>query len=325
MTSVLILLTLPPDVNAQYYDSIRTAFPALRVNMVDHVSKADPYLAQTDVLITFGPHLEGQADRLLQRAPRLKWIQALGTGVDNIVDRPTLRDDVILTNIHGIHGPAMSEAALMAMLALSRNLPKLVRQQDNRVWERRPGRLLEGKTVGIFGIGAIAEALAPRCKALGMKVVGISSARREVAGFDHMYDRDELPVAVRQLDYFVLLTPYSPATHHIVDARVLAAMKLTSYLVNLARGGVVDEDALIDVLRQRRIAGAALDVFAKEPLAKESPFWTMDNVLITPHVGGFNDGYARQALVVVNENIRRFLAGDTAHMINVVKRESKSA
>ncbi len=128
-----------------------------------------------------------------------------------------------------------------------------------------------------------------------MKVVGISTLKRDVAGFDKMYGREELPSAVRELDYLVLLTPYSPATHHIVDARVLAAMKPTSYLINLARGGVVDEDALIDVLRQRRIAGAALDVFAKEPLAKESPFWTMDNVLVTPHVGGFNDDYARQA------------------------------
>ena len=320
MTSVLILLTLPPDVRAQYYDDIRANFPALRVDMVDHVGKLDPYLPQAEVLITFGPHLEDRADHVLQRASRLKWIQALGTGVDNIVDRPALRDDVILTNIHGIHGPAMSEAALMAMLALSRNLPRLVRQQQDRTWERQPGRLLDGKTVGIFGVGAIAAALAPRCKVFGMKVVGISTLKRDVAGFDHMYGRDELPAAVRELDYLVLLTPYSPATHHIIDARVLAAMKPTSYLINLARGGVVDEDALIDVLRQRRIAGAALDVFAKEPLAKDSPFWTMDNVLVTPHVGGFNDDYARQALAVVNENIRRFLAGNTAHMINVVKR-----
>jgi phosphoglycerate dehydrogenase-like enzyme len=320
MTSVLILLTLPSEVRAQYYDDIRANFPTLRVDMVDRVGKADPFLPATDVLITFGPHLEDQADHVLQRASRLKWIQALGTGVDNIVDRPTLRDDVILTNIHGIHGPAMSEAALMAMLALARDLPRLLRQQQSGTWERRPGRLLDGKTVGIFGVGAIAAALAPRCKALGMTVVGISSARRDVAGFDRMYGRDELATAVRDLDYFILLTPYSPATHHIVDARVLAAMKPTSYLINLARGGVVDEDALVDVLRGRRIAGAALDVFAKEPLTEDSPFWTMDNVLVTPHVGGFNDEYARQALAVVNENMRRFLAGDTADMINIVKR-----
>jgi len=325
MTSVLILLTLPPEVRAQYYDGIRTAFPQLRVAMVDHVSKVEPYLPDTDILITFGPHLEDRANDVLQRARKLKWIQALGTGVDNIFDRPTLRPDVILTNIRGIHGPAMSEAALMAMLALSRNLPNLVRQQDRGIWERRPGRLLDGKTVGIFGVGAIAEVLAPRCKIFGMRVIGISSIKRDVAGFDRMYGRHKLVEAVRALDYLVLLTPYSPATHRIIDARVLAAMKPTSYLINLARGGVIDEDALIEVLRERRIAGAALDVFAAEPLPKNSPFWTMDNVLVTPHVGGFNDDYARQALAVVSENIRRFLADDTAHMINVVERESGPA
>jgi D-2-hydroxyacid dehydrogenase (NADP+) len=322
MTSVLILLTLPPEVRAQNYESIRTNFPALAVTMIDHVDKADPYLAGTDILITFGPHLEDRADHVLRQASRLKWIQALGTGVDNIVDRPALRPDVILTNIRGIHGAAMSEAALMAMLALTRDLPRLVRQQNNRIWERRPGRLLESKSVGIFGIGAIAQALAPRCRAMGMRIIGISSAKRDVEGFDRMFGREELLSAVHDLDYLVLLTPYSPATHHIVDARVLAAMKPSSYLINLARGGVVDEESLITALQERRIAGAALDVFAKEPLAQNSPFWTMDNVLVTPHVGGFNDEYARQALEVVNENIRRFLAGDTANMINVVHRES---
>ena len=127
MTSVLILLTLPPEVRAQYYDGIRATFPQLRVDMVDHVGKVDPHLPETDVLITFGPHLEDRADHVLRQAPRLKWIQALGTGIDNIVDRPALRPDVVLTNIHGIHGPAMSEAALMAMLALARDLPRLVR------------------------------------------------------------------------------------------------------------------------------------------------------------------------------------------------------
>src|SRR2546423_14970575 len=100
MTSVLILLTLPPEVRAHYYESIRTSFPALNVAMVDHVGKADPYLAEAEILITFGPHLENRADHVLRQAGKLKWIQALGTGVDNIVDRPALRDDVVLTNIH---------------------------------------------------------------------------------------------------------------------------------------------------------------------------------------------------------------------------------
>jgi D-2-hydroxyacid dehydrogenase (NADP+) len=318
--NILILLTLPPDVRRDYHDAIREAFPEHRVDLVDDVSHIDDHLPDADVLITFAPHLRARADEVFRAAGKLKWVQALGTGVDNIADRPTLRPDVILTRMHAIHGPAMAEAALMAMLALSRDLPRLIRNQQDRRWERWPARLLEGKTVGILGIGAIAEVLAPRCRMMGMRTVGISSAPRDVAGFDRMVGRDDLAAAVPELDYFILLTPYSKDTHHLVDARVLAAMKPDAYLINLARGGVVDEDALLQALRQQTIAGAALDVFSQEPLPQDHPFWSLPNVLITPHVGGFNDGYARQAIPVVLENIRRFLAGDTDNMLNVVPR-----
>jgi D-2-hydroxyacid dehydrogenase (NADP+) len=318
--NILILLTLPKEVRQEYHDAIRDAFPDHQVDLVDDVAQIDRYLPDADVLITFAPHLRERADEVFRAARKLKWVQALGTGVDNVADRPALRGDVILTRMHAIHGSPMAEAALMAMLALSRDLPRLIRNQQNRHWERWPARLLEGKTVGILGVGAIAEVLAPRCRMMGMRVIGISSSPRDVAGFDKMVRRDDLAEAVQELDYFVLLTPYSKDTHHIVDARVLAAMKPDAYLINLARGGVVDEDALLEVLRFGAIAGAALDVFSQEPLPEDHPFWTLPNVLITPHVGGFNDGYARQAIPLVLENIRRFLAGDTANMLNVVQR-----
>jgi phosphoglycerate dehydrogenase-like enzyme len=117
-----------------------------------------------------------------------------------------------------------------------------------------------------------------------------------------------------------VLTPYSTATHHIVDSEVLLAMKPASFLINLARGGVIDEQALVKALEKGRIAGAALDVFSQEPLPVDHPLWSMKNVIVTAHLGGFYDGYANRALPVVEENIRRFLAGDIANMINVVTR-----
>jgi phosphoglycerate dehydrogenase-like enzyme len=153
-----------------------------------------------------------------------------------------------------------------------------------------------------------------------MKVVGISSAVREVPGFDAMHGREELEQAVKDLDYFVLLTPLTPGSKNIVGAKVFAAMKPSSFFVNLARGGVVDEDALLDALKKRKIAGAALDVFAKEPLPEDSPFWEMENVILTQHQGGFFDGYPGFALPVVEQNLRKYLAGDLKGMINVVKR-----
>src|SRR3990172_6086511 len=123
-----------------------------------------------------------------------------------------------------------------------------------------------------------------------------------------MVGRDRLEEAVRGLDYLLLLTPYAPQTRGIVDAKVLAAMTPTSFLINLARGGVVDEQALIQALKEKKIAGAALDVFAEEPLPGGHPFWDMENVIVTPHLGGFHDQYPEQALPTVEENVRKFLA-----------------
>jgi D-2-hydroxyacid dehydrogenase (NADP+) len=317
MISLLILLAMPSEIATQYYARLRETFPQLTIHLVDHHSKVGLYIQSADILITFAPMV---TDQVVRAAVNLKWIQALGTGVDNLIDLPSLRRDVIITNIRGIHGASMSEAAIMAMLALGRDFPRVVRNQSRHFWERWPVSLLDGKKVGILGIGAIAEALAPRCKALGMTVVGISSVKRTVAGFDRVYGRDELVSAVRDLDYLVVLTPYSPATRHIVDAAVFSAMKSTCYFINLARGGVIDEEALIKALENGRVAGAALDVFSQEPLPEDHPFWSMKNVIVTSHLGGFYDGYVDRALPVVEENIHRFLAGDTMNMINVVRR-----
>jgi hypothetical protein len=220
MAELLILLALPEEVRHTYRDRLLEAFPELTINVVDHRGKVAPHIATADILLTFTPMM---SDEVLRAASRLKWIQTLGTGVDNLIDLPSLRPDTIVTNVHGIHGAPVSEAVLAAMLALSRQLPGFVRSQDRHQWTKWPVRLLDRKTVGIFGIGVIAEALAPKCKAMGMTVVGISASPRQVAGFDRVVGRDRLAEAVAGLDYFVLLTPLTPQTRGIVDGRVLAA------------------------------------------------------------------------------------------------------
>lgn len=316
MTKVVILLTLPEEVRNQYRARLLARFPELEVVIADHHSKAVPLMGDADVLITFGPMM---ADAVVANARKLRWIQALGTGVDNLVDLPSLPKGVIVTNTHGIHGAPLSEAAFAAMLLLSRRMHRSVRAQDKRLWDRWPSTLLYDKTVGIFGVGAIAEELAPRCKAFGMRVVGISSSPRPVAGFDEMRARDPLKEAVRDLDYLVLLTPLSPATRGVVDANVLTAMKPSAFLVNLARGGVVDEEALVETLRARRIAGAAIDVFLQEPLPPEHPFWGLDNAFLTPHLGGFCDVYVDRAMPIIEANMAAFLAGEPGRMVKVVQ------
>ena len=317
MTRLLALLSLPEKVRSQYHKGIKSRFPGIEINLVDHHSKVDPFIAEADVLVTFGPMM---AEHVLEKARKLRWIQALGSGVDGITDRPSLRPDVLVTNLHGIHGAPVSEAALAAMLSLGRGLARNLRNQLQHKWERFPASLLKGKTVVIYGVGSIAAELAPKCKAFGMRVLGISSTTRTLPGFDRILPRSELVAAASEADYLVLLTPYSEATRGSVGGDVFAAMKPTGHLVNLARGGVVDEEALMAALTTRRIAGAALDVFSEEPLPESHPLWAMDNVLITPHQGGFYDEYVNEALPVIEHNLRKFLAGDTDAMINLVRR-----
>jgi phosphoglycerate dehydrogenase-like enzyme len=315
MANLLILLTLPEPIRNAYRDRLKARFPALTINVVDHHSQAGPYIGAADILLTFAPRL---TDDVLRAGTSLKWVQALGTGVDNLIDQPSLRKDVIITNVHGIHGPPVSEAALGSMLALARNLPRAVRAQDAGAWERFPAQLLHNKTIGVFGIGAIAAELGPKCKAFGMRTIGVSAAPRPVAGFDRMHRSDELAAIAGEFDFFVLLTPLTEKTRNSVDAKVLGAMKPASFLVNLARGGVVDEAALIAALKAGRLAGAALDVFNEEPLPDDHPFWAMKNVIITTHQGGFCDVYIDHALPTVEANMRCFLSGNIGGMINVV-------
>jgi phosphoglycerate dehydrogenase-like enzyme len=317
MPRLLILLTLPKEVRDAYQARIAARFPELEIDSVDHFTKAIPLIKSADVLLSFGPMLK---DEVFRDAPKLKWVQALGTGVDGIIDQPSLRQDVTITNIRGIHGAPVSEAAIMAMLALGRGFPETVRNQERKSWARWPPKLLDGKTVGIFGVGLIAEALAPRCQALGMTVVGFSSTSRQVAGFDRMHPREKFLKIAPMLDFFVLLVPYAADTHRLIGAREFNAMKPSSYFINLARGGIVDEDALIEALEAGRIAGAALDVFQTEPLPPEHPLWKTRNVIVTPHMGGFCDVYAERALPTIEHNMDCFLRGDTDGMINLVRK-----
>lgn len=316
-TRILVLLNFPEDVRREYVHGLAEAFPELDVVEADHHSRVDPHIAGAEILITFGAHM---SDAVLEKGKRLRFIQALGTGVDGIVDRPALRPGVVVASLHGLQSDAVAESVIGSMLALARSLPRSLRNQAAGRWERFEVELISGKTAGILGVGVIAEHLAPRLAALGMRVVGITSTPRELPGFTEMRPRTELANAVEDLDHLVLLIPYTPETKGIVGRAVLAAMKPAAFLINVARGGVVDEPALIEALRSGSIAGAALDVFAEEPLPKDHPFWNMENVIVTPHMGGFRKGYAAAALPVVIDNIRYFLAGEFDQMSNVVRR-----
>ena len=320
MTNVLIIDTQPESIRVEYLDHLHAKFPELTVNLIDHHSKSKPFAPNVDVVIAFGPMM---ADHVLQENPNIKWIHCLTTGTDGVDDLPSLRPEVLVTSSHGIHGDTVSEHALMLMLALSRHLQDHVRAQDRHKWATDPAHLLHGKQVGIFGMGAIGEGLAQRVKAMGMIVHAIDPVRRRVDGVDKWHpwtDADEL---VPQLDYIVVLMPLSAKTRNAFDGKLLGRMKPTAYFINVARGGIVDQNALIEILKNKKIAGAGIDATSPEPLPEDSPLWDLKNCIITPHNAGPFDEYAKYCFPILDENMRRFLAKDTKNMINLVAHQTQ--
>jgi D-2-hydroxyacid dehydrogenase (NADP+) len=286
--------------------------PLLATNDRDAALAAVP-----DAEVIIGHHFQFD-NNMLERAPRLRWIQSLTTGTDAILKLPALRPEVIVTSTRGMHGPQMCELLFLQMLSLLRDMPRLSRNQSAGRWERWPQPLLLGKTVVLVGVGAISEHIAPRCKAFGMTVYGVSSTPRSPAGFDRVFTRSQIQEAAALADFLVLIVPHSPQTENLIDASVIAAMKPTAFLINIARGGVLDEEALLAALHDKRLAGAALDVFRQQPLPQTHPFWRTDHVMVTPLIGGMSNIYLDQAYGVVRDNLRQFFTGRADDLVNVV-------
>jgi phosphoglycerate dehydrogenase-like enzyme len=272
--------------------------------------------ADCDVLITMA---QLPTERLIQAMPKLGYISSLTTGVDHLWTLKSLSPKVRITNARGIHGPQMAELTFLYMLGLGRNAKKIEHNQRDKVWERWPQPLLAGKTAVLVGLGAIAEELAVRCKAFGMTVIGVSDARSSFPHCDRIVRRAALKDAVAQGDFVVILVPLDDRSRGMIDAGVLAAMKPTAYLINIARGPIVDEAALIAALKNGTIAGAGLDVFMHEPLTPDSPLWAMDNVMVTPRIGGMSDRYAEQIFPLIVHNLQAWSAGQPDSMRNIVR------
>jgi D-2-hydroxyacid dehydrogenase (NADP+) len=300
----------------EYRKALAPMFPEIEFHEVTRESDIQDHVDWMDVLIT----IYRVSDELLTQAVKLQWIQALSVGVNHLLDRPSLKEEVIVTSCRGIHGPQMSEMAILLMLALNRDFPQAVRNQDRRQWERWPGRLLFQKHVGILGMGTIGEAIADKCKCFGMRVSGIDIVERKLASVDAFYPPGRLPDVVSQFDYLILVAPSTPETRRIVGAELLSRMKPTAYLINIARGELVDEEALINALEGGMIAGAALDALPVEPLPADHPLWRAKNIIITPHVGGMSDIYVEQTLPIIEENLRRFIRGERRNLINYIER-----
>ena len=195
------------------------------------------------------------SDGLMQKASKLKWIQAATTGTDYITRLPSLKKDVMVTTTRGIHAPQVSEMVILLMLALNRDLSEVVRNQDKALWVSRPSKLLWKKKAGILGIGVIGEEVARKCKVFGMEVFGMDIVKRNVEWIDDCYGPQDIAEVARQVDFLILVAPHTPETNNIVGPKILAAMKPTAFLVNLARGELIDDEALISALNARQDCG----------------------------------------------------------------------
>lgn len=246
-------------------------------------------------------------------AKQLKWIQSPSSGVNYYLDVPGLREsDLLLTSASGTHAAAVAESAMAMILAITRGLWPSILDQQKKVWQPGPIRAkmveLTGSTMGIVGCGAIGRALAQRAKGFDMRVIGVDLYPNRVEpNIDELWGLDRLDDLMAEADYVVVLVPYTEQTDNMITAQQLNKMKPTAMLVGISRGGIINQDDLIETMRARRIAYAALDVFKPEPLPADSPLWEMDNVLMAAHIAGGTQLEGKYIIDIFSENLQRFL------------------
>ncbi len=335
MESLNVLVVTPsfdkslPHADDEVMNRIRAVSPDIKVkdgSMLvmaefrgDNSQKAelDDLLAETDVLFGFIP-----PQNITARAPKLKWFQATSAGVDRHRDTEIWKSKVIITGVSGIHATPIGEFVMGLMLMFVKQTPLSFKMMQTHRWERYAPGTLRGKTGGIVGVGHIGREVARLSKAFGMRVIATRrSTRKEGKAryVDLLLPTSRMKEMLKASDYVVLCCPLTPETRHIIGEAELKAMKPTAYIINIGRGDLIAEEALIRALDEKRIAGAGLDVTAIEPLPPESWLWGRENVVLSPHVSGGMEDYMVRAADLFADNLRRYLAGKKLR--NIINRK----
>jgi phosphoglycerate dehydrogenase-like enzyme len=278
------------------------------------------HLAEAEVLFDFDYTNAATLGTLI---PRVRWVQGTSTGIGQFLRRTGLIDTAItFTTARGIHAKPLADFVVMAILWFAKDGFRMIREQAAHRWVRYCGRDVRGATVGVVGFGTIGREVARACTALGMRVVATKrTARQDEPGPDagRLLPRDDLPLLLSIADYLVLAVPQTPQTERLLGHREFAAMKPGAVLINVARGAVVDEEALVEALRDGRLGGAALDVLSTEPPAPEHPLWSLPNVLLSPHSASTVASENARLTDLFCDNLARYLAGEP--LVNVFDRE----
>jgi D-3-phosphoglycerate dehydrogenase len=269
--------------------------------------------ALADAEVFYGWH----SPEVFAHAPKLRWIQSTAAGLDKLLTPEVVARGLTITNASGVHASAVAETAWALTLTIARGLHTYVRQQDKHVWQWTTLHDMFGGTAGIIGLGGIGRQYARVARALDMRVIAVDPhPTAKPADVAELWAMDRLPELLRQSDVVLVSCPYTPETHYLIDRDRLALMKPTAILVNIARGGIVDEAALGDALRSGRLDGAGLDVTEVEPLPADSPLWDAPNLVLSPHCGGVSSHRVRKLIEFFCENLRRYQAGQP--LLNLV-------
>jgi phosphoglycerate dehydrogenase-like enzyme len=331
-------IALSPILSARYrgrdLERIREAAPGARLVMISSEGHADGPLDDVEVLLR-GYISAETFDRVVARAPRLRWVHSASAGVESVLTPTTRQRDLVITNARGVFSRPIAEYVLLMILAVSRRLPQLLELQRERTWQPLEGAELRDVTVGIVGLGSIGRDVASLATAFGCRVLAsrrrpptdavedVASVEDEAGDpplpaprIERVFGADGLPALLAESDFIVLATPLTSETENLIDADALARFKPGAWLINIARGRLVDERALLRALDEGRLGGAVLDTFRDEPLPPSSPFYDRPNVIVTPHTSWSSGRVLDRSVELFCTNLRRFAEG--LPLVNVV-------
>jgi phosphoglycerate dehydrogenase-like enzyme len=309
---------------AWFRERLQSEFREFETSQFNSYEDLEQHISDAEIMLGISLRPEQ-----LLAARQLRWIHSPSAAVHQFMFPEFVNSDVMLTNGRDVHGPVVAEQVIAMMLALAKQIPAAVRFQQKRVWGQeqiwrgriRPREIAEA-TLGLVGLGSIGRNVATRASALGMRVIAVREhpEKPEPKGVHEVLPASKLLDLLRQSDFVVLSAPVTPQTTGMIGRQQLAAMKPDAFLINVGRGPLIDEPALVETLREHKIGGAALDVFDEEPLPPESPLWDLEDLLITPHTAGMAEKLWERQYALFSENIRRYLAGQP--LLGLVDKQS---
>jgi len=311
-------IALPAHIMDDLRSRVLEIDPTIEIVAVTREGETDCDCAAAEALLRW--EMSGRVvGELVSRMPHLRWMHTPSAGVDHILKPEVIQHPLVLTNSAGVHAIPIAEHVLTMLLVVAKKVRTYLANQHNHTWEHPRAAEAYGATLGIVGTGHIGQELARRAQGLDMHVIGTRRHPTPTPFVDQIYGYDQLHTMLAQADYVAITCPLTPETNGLIGPNALQAMKETAWLINIARGRIIQEEALLQALQAGTIAGACLDVFHQEPLPPENPFWDLPNVIVTPHNSWSSPHTRARAIEFYLENLQRFLHGEP--LLNVVDKE----